>query len=94
VAPLWLNAIAAKGAGNRKSVSLVVPGKRRSVQAAEIALPAAAVFARVPVEDLLPVVPCRAPNKVVYELGYELNNRPVWVNIPLQGILLLMEGGQ
>ncbi len=27
--------------------------------------------------------------KAVYELGYELNNRPDWVNIPLQGILEL-----
>jgi maltose alpha-D-glucosyltransferase/alpha-amylase len=28
--------------------------------------------------------------KAVYELGYELNNRPTWVRIPLQGIRLLM----
>jgi maltose alpha-D-glucosyltransferase/alpha-amylase len=31
-------------------------------------------------------------NKALYELGYELNNRPDWVRIPLQGILELMEG--
>ena len=24
--------------------------------------------------------------KAIYELGYELNNRPAWVKIPLQGI--------
>jgi maltose alpha-D-glucosyltransferase/alpha-amylase len=29
--------------------------------------------------------------KAVYELGYELNNRPDWVRIPLDGILQLME---
>jgi maltose alpha-D-glucosyltransferase / alpha-amylase len=30
-------------------------------------------------------------NKAVYELGYELNNRPDWVRTPLQGILELMD---
>jgi len=29
--------------------------------------------------------------KVVYELGYELNNRPDWVRVPLRGILQLLE---
>jgi maltose alpha-D-glucosyltransferase/alpha-amylase len=31
-------------------------------------------------------------NKALYELGYELNNRPAWLRIPLDGILQLMEG--
>jgi maltose alpha-D-glucosyltransferase/alpha-amylase len=30
--------------------------------------------------------------KAIYELGYELNNRPDWVDIPLQGILRLVDG--
>lgn len=28
-------------------------------------------------------------DKALYELSYELNNRPAWVRIPLQGILSL-----
>jgi maltose alpha-D-glucosyltransferase / alpha-amylase len=28
--------------------------------------------------------------KAIYELGYELNNRPSWVGIPLQGISKLL----
>ena len=29
--------------------------------------------------------------KVIYEIGYELNNRPDWLKVPLQGILQLLE---
>lgn len=32
--------------------------------------------------------------KSIYELGYELNNRPKWVDIPLQRILQLLESVQ
>jgi maltose alpha-D-glucosyltransferase/alpha-amylase len=31
--------------------------------------------------------------KAIYELGYELNHRPDWVRIPLQGICQLLEPG-
>ena len=31
-------------------------------------------------------------DKAVYELGYELNNRPEWVSIPLKGVLGLLKG--
>jgi len=31
--------------------------------------------------------------KAIYELGYELNNRPDWVTVPLKGILQLVEPG-
>jgi maltose alpha-D-glucosyltransferase/alpha-amylase len=32
--------------------------------------------------------------KAIYEIGYELNNRPDWLKVPLQGILQLMEAGE
>jgi maltose alpha-D-glucosyltransferase/alpha-amylase len=31
--------------------------------------------------------------KCIYELGYELNNRPDWVHLPVRGIVDLVEGG-
>jgi hypothetical protein len=32
-------------------------------------------------------------NKAVYEVDYELNNRPDWVGLPLQGIVQMLEAG-
>ena len=32
-------------------------------------------------------------DKALYELRYELNNRPDWVRVPIQGILQLLENG-
>ena len=32
-----------------------------------------------------------ALEKAVYELGYELNNRPDWVNVPILGILDILQ---
>ena len=33
-------------------------------------------------------------DKALYELHYELNNRPDWVGIPLRGILSLIDSGR
>jgi maltose alpha-D-glucosyltransferase/alpha-amylase len=45
----------------------------------------------VPAErsDLASLLELSALQKVVYELSYELNNRPDWVTIPLRGLLEL-----
>ena len=32
--------------------------------------------------------------KAIYELEYELNNRPAWAEIPLRGLMELMEKSQ
>ena len=29
--------------------------------------------------------------KAIYELGYELNNRPNWVDVPIAGILQIVK---
>ncbi len=42
-------------------------------------------------EDLEVLLDAFLLEKAVYELNYELNNRPDWVRIPLQGILQLVE---
>jgi maltose alpha-D-glucosyltransferase/alpha-amylase len=41
-------------------------------------------------EELQVLLDAHLLEKAVYELGYELNNRPDWVAIPLQGILQVL----
>jgi maltose alpha-D-glucosyltransferase/alpha-amylase len=41
-------------------------------------------------EELAAMLDTYLLEKALYELGYELNNRPDWVHIPLRGILQLM----
>ncbi len=42
-------------------------------------------------EELSSLLDTYLLEKAIYELGYELNNRPAWVKLPLLGILSLME---
>ncbi len=42
-------------------------------------------------EDVTLMLEIYLLEKAVYEVGYELNNRPDWVRIPLKGIKRLME---
>lgn len=46
-----------------------------------------AAFLPAAPDDLKLLLDAFLVEKAVYELGYELNNRPDWVSIPLQGIL-------
>jgi len=41
-------------------------------------------------EDLRILLDAFMLEKAVYELGYELNNRPDWVSIPLRGIVQML----
>ncbi|MBE0603753.1 MAG: alpha-amylase, partial [Deltaproteobacteria bacterium] len=43
------------------------------------------------VEELSSLLEIFLLEKAIYELGYELNNRPDWIKLPLLGILSLME---
>ncbi|RMH03715.1 MAG: maltose alpha-D-glucosyltransferase [Nitrospirae bacterium] len=42
-------------------------------------------------EDLRVLLDAYVIQKAIYELGYELNNRPDWAGIPLNGILQILE---
>ncbi|MDH3212733.1 MAG: maltose alpha-D-glucosyltransferase [Myxococcales bacterium] len=41
-------------------------------------------------DELAPLLRLLLLDKAVYELGYELNNRPAWVRVPIRGILDLI----
>ncbi|HXG40402.1 MAG TPA: hypothetical protein VNJ28_05620, partial [Candidatus Limnocylindrales bacterium] len=43
-------------------------------------------------EDLVRLLDAFLVEKATYELAYELNNRPAWLPIPLEGLLELAEG--
>jgi maltose alpha-D-glucosyltransferase/alpha-amylase len=41
-------------------------------------------------DELKVLLEAKLMNKALYELGYELNNRPDWLRIPMQGILQMV----
>jgi maltose alpha-D-glucosyltransferase/alpha-amylase len=49
-----------------------------------------AVFLPAAPEDLRTLLDIYTLEKALYEVAYELNNRPDWVRVPLNGILKLM----
>jgi len=51
-----------------------------------------AIFLPQNTQELTTFLQAYLLDKAVYELGYELNNRPDWVKIPLAGILQVLDG--
>ncbi len=51
-------------------------------------------FLPASVQDRATMLDAYLLEKAMYEVAYELNNRPTWVSIPLQGILDLLAAGQ
>jgi maltose alpha-D-glucosyltransferase/alpha-amylase len=43
-------------------------------------------------EELARLLDVYMLEKAIYELGYELGNRPAWAAIPLRGLLQLLDG--
>ena len=43
------------------------------------------------IEDIQLLLDGYILQKALYELSYELNNRPDWVQIPLEGIIQILE---
>jgi len=41
--------------------------------------------------ELETMLRCFLLEKAVYELGYEMNNRPDWIALPLRGIVMSIE---
>lgn len=44
-------------------------------------------------QDLRVLLEAFILDKAIYEVGYELNNRPGWVTIPVRGILQILGQG-
>jgi maltose alpha-D-glucosyltransferase/alpha-amylase len=55
---------------------------------------AGAVFVPPNQDDLQVFLEAYLLDKAVYEIGYELNNRPDWVVIPIRGIKHILRSGQ
>jgi maltose alpha-D-glucosyltransferase/alpha-amylase len=45
-------------------------------------------------EQLQTLLECYLLEKAIYEIGYEMNNRPDWLRIPFQGILQILQEEQ
>lgn len=56
-----------------------------------VARPAEAVFFPATLEEALQVIRVYELDKALYELRYEMGNRPDWLSIPLQGIRSLVQ---
>jgi maltose alpha-D-glucosyltransferase/alpha-amylase len=59
-----------------------------------LSITAGAVFVPPNPDDLQVFLEAYLLDKAVYEIGYELNNRPDWVVIPIRGIKHILRSGQ
>ncbi|HVL81615.1 MAG TPA: maltose alpha-D-glucosyltransferase [Actinomycetota bacterium] len=64
---------------------------RSYLEVASLDVPEHGRFLPASSDDLEVLLRCFLLEKVVYELGYEANNRPTWLRIPAQGLVQLLE---
>ena len=88
----WSDCDAALNAATKAAAELraLDPAKIAAFLDAYLKAAAPAGFLPLAAEEVQLLLDAFLMEKALYELSYELNNRPDWVSIPLQGILQLL----
>jgi len=87
---------ASKVAGNRVSRDLI-PSRERAALDPLLTLwfrSVSAAFLPVDRDELARLLDFLLFEKAIYELGYEANNRPDWVDVPAQGLIDMLEANR